>query len=490
MKICFVYPDIEGVEQYGFRKFYHGIGYISSCLKAAGYDTSLVYLETRLSKSEFYKQIERISPDLIAFSSTTNQFEFVQTYTSMIKEIMPNIPIIVGGAHPTLSPETVINDENIDFVCIGEGEYPLLDLANAIDKNKDYKNEDCRKIENIWAKSGGNIIRNSLRPLISNLDILHFADRELFDFKEIVSHTNGWIDIMASRGCPYNCSYCCNHIFKKTFTGLGKYVRFRSVSNVLEEIKKLVSCYDVKSLNFQDDAFTLDHNWTQQFCDEYKKEFDIPFWINTRVDRTNEDIIKKLADAGCKGIRIGLESGNEEIRKKILKREMSNDEIRNFFSLARKYGLETYTCNMIGIPGETSQMIDDTIQLNRDVEPNYLQFSVYHPYPMTELYDLCIREGYYNGEDSLLTYYDKKSVLKLPTLTQEELTDAYDRFYALKFELALKYRHNKLHNVYNMLRKLYRNDALLVSHLNTIIIAKNRLQGKNSSSRYQGVKQL
>jgi anaerobic magnesium-protoporphyrin IX monomethyl ester cyclase len=490
MKICFIYPDVEGVEQYGFRKFYHGIGSISSCLKAGGHDTSLIYLEDRLSKQDFFRQIEKMSPDLIAFSSTTNQFEFVQTYASYIKEIMPNVPIIVGGAHPTLSPETVIKDQNIDFVCVGEGEYPMVDLANAIDKNKSFKNEDCRKIENIWTKNNGEVVRNSLRPLVNNLDVLPFVDRELFNFEDMVSHTNGWVDIMASRGCPYNCSYCCNHVFKKTFAGLGRYVRCRSVPHVLEEIRKLVSDYDVKILNFQDDAFTLDHSWTLEFCDAYKKEFDIPFWINTRVDRTNEKIIKCLADAGCKGIRIGLESGNEEIRKQILKREMSNDDIRNFFSTTKKYGLETYTCNMIGIPGETSQKIDDTIQLNRDIEPNYLQFSVYHPYPMTELYDICTREGYYNGEDSLLTYYDKKSVLKLPTITQEELSCAYDRFYALKFGLALKYRHHNVYNIYNILRKLYRNDVVLVSHFNKIVAIKNHLQGKSVSSRYKGVKQL
>lgn len=488
MKICFVYPDIEGVEQYGFRKFYHGIGYISSCLKIAGHDTSLIYLEDILSKSEFARKIENISPDLIAFSSTTNQFEFVQTYAFYAKEIIPNIPIIVGGAHPTLSPNSVLKDTNIDFVCIGEGEYPLVDLANIIEHNKG-KNKDYRIITNIWTKYGEEIIRTPLRPL-NNLDVLPFADRELFNFEEILSHNNGSADIMASRGCPYNCSYCCNHMFKKTFTGLGKYVRFRSVSNVLEEIKELNKSYNINNLNFQDDVFTLDHNWTRTFCKEYKKEFDIPFWINTRIDRVNEEIIKDLANAGCSGIRVGIESGNEELRKKILKRDMTNEEIRNFFALTKKYDLETYTCNMIGIPGETSEMIDETIQLNHEITPNYLQFSVYHPYPMTELHDLCIKEGYYNGEESLLTYYDRKSVLKLPTLTQEDIIKKYDKFYALKFELAMKYRGGRFYDIYNILRKLYRDDVRLVSHLNMFFMIKNHLRGKNVTSKYRGVKQL
>lgn len=484
MKICFIYPDIEGVEQYGYRRFYHGIGYLSSYLKMAGYKTYLIYLDKELEKSIFIKKIEEISPDLVVFSATTNQFPFVNKYASWIKEI-GNIPIVVGGSHSTLSPKSVLKDKNIDYVCIGEGEVPLLELANAIKENSDKTN-----IKNIWLKNNEEIIENPLRPLITDLDTIPFADRELFGFKEIVSHTGGWVDIMASRGCPYSCSYCCNHMFKKIYKGLGKYVRFRSVSNVLDEIKELTKKYDAKVLNFQDDSFTLNHKWTKEFCGAYKKEFDIPFWVNTRVDVINEEIIKDLVNAGCKGIRVGIESGNEELRKKILKRDMTNEEIRRFFSFTKKYGLETYTCNMIGIPGETPDMIDETIQLNREIAPNFLQFSVFHPYPMTELYDLCINDGYYNGKDTLPTYYDKRSILKLPTITQEEIADSYDRFYVLKFELALKYRYGRVGDIYKILLRLYGGDNVsLTKHLNSIVTIKKRLQGRDVA-RYKGLKQL
>lgn len=465
MKVCLVYPDIGGVEHYGARKFYHGLGYISSVLKRAGHETTLLYLQTEPSAEDFLQEITSLSPDVVAFSATTHQFPYVAQCARWIKEAMPAVWTIVGGAHPTLVPEKVISEPGVDVVCVGEGEYPVLDWVSALQEGR-----DVTHIPNLWlrqappktqvAAPGDNLVRNPLRPLIADLDELPFADRELFAFDEILAKNDGWVDMMAGRGCPYGCSYCCNPSLRDRFRGLGKYVRFRSVENVLSEIRSLSGRYVVKTLNFQDDVFTLDREWTLQFCRAYRQQFSFPFWINTRVERINdEEMVEALARAGCRGVRIGIESGNEVLRAEILKRRMSNDEIRQAFALAKRHGLDVYTCNMLGVPGETAAMVEETIALNRELEPADLQFSVFYPYPMTELYDLCVREGYLGEGESLPSYYERKSILHLPTLTSEELGKEYDRFQQLKVELRMKKESPLRHRVYQVLRLLCGGDS-------------------------------
>ena len=450
MKVCLVYPDIGGVEHYGARKYYHGLGYLSSVLKQAGHETALMYLRREPVRDDFMQQVTTIAPSLVAFSSTTHQYPYVVRCARWIKESMPGLPIIVGGPHSTLAPEQVLASPDIDLVCIGEGEYPLLDLASALEEGR-----DTSGIPNLWLRRNGRLIRNPLRPLLADLDELPFPDRELFDFRGILAANDGWVDMMAGRGCPYGCSYCCNPALREKFKGLGKYVRFRSVDNVLAEIRSLASKYTIKTLNFQDDVFTLDRDWALQFSRAYGKEFEFPFWINTRVERIHdEELVAALAHAGCRGVRIGIESGNEDLRTEILKRRMSNDEIRHAFALARKYGLDTYTCNMMGIPGETADMIEETITLNRELEPTDLQFSVFYPYPMTELYDLSVRNGYLIEGQSLPSYYARKSVLRLPTLSKAELERGYDHFLQLKRELRLKRENPTKYRTYRVLRSI------------------------------------
>jgi radical SAM superfamily enzyme YgiQ (UPF0313 family) len=288
--------------------------------------------------------------------------------------------------------------------------------------------------------------------------------------------------MMAGRGCPYDCSYCCNPGLKDTFHGLGKYTRYRPVDNVMDEIAELEKRYRFKTLNFQDDVFTLKHDWTHEFCSSYvARGYKYPFWVNTRVERVEEEsVVQELAAAGCRGIRVGLESGNEELRRDVLKRKMSNETIRKTFRLVQKYGMETYTCNMLGLPGETPEMIQETIDFNRELTPTQFQFSVFYPYPMTELHDISVQKGYYKEGDHTTSYYDKKSVLTLPTLTQEQIAYYHDKFSELKWELGLKRRSPARHKVYTALRRLYGDDTpRLRRHLNAARRIKNRLLGKS-----------
>jgi len=455
LRVLFVYPDISGAERYGAPKYYSGIGSLSAVLKAAGHETMLVYLQTVVSLEEFVERVDDSRPDLVAFSSTTNQFPYAERYARHLKAARPDMILVCGGVHATLVPEQVIATEAFDAICVGEGEYCLRDLAGRLSRGEDYVD-----VANLWLRRDDAVIRNPMRPLVADLDALPYVDREIFDYDDVLAANDSWVDIVAGRGCPYNCSYCCNPGLKARYKGLGRYVRMRSVEHVIGEIRELESRYPIKTINFQDDTFTLDKDWTLSWCRAYGSDFEYPFWINTRVERIlDEEIVSALADAHCAGIRVGVENGNEALRASVLKRTMSNDDIIEAFRLVRQYGIKAYTCNMIGIPGETPSSVQATIDLNRQLKPDSFQFSVFYPYPMTELHETCVSQALIRPDAKLDGYYGKESVLDLPTLSADELAQGYERFSALADELALERSSPWKHKVYRLLLKLYRDDG-------------------------------
>jgi len=465
MRVLFVYSDISGEARYGARKFYAGIGSLSAVLRAEGHETSLVYLQEELDSDEFVAQVREHEPDLLAFSATTHQYPFVRRYAEAVGEALTALPRLVGGTHATLVPDEVAATGAFDIVCVGEGEYPLRDLCERLGAGKDYGD-----VRNLWIVRDGDVTRNMLRPLIADLDELPYVDREVFGFREMLSANDGWVDIMAGRGCPYSCSYCCNPGLKARYRGLGRYVRQRSVEHVMGELRELHRCYAVKTINFQDDTFTLDKDWTIDFCDAYGEAFRTPFWVNTRPERLlDADIVRALSRAGCAGVRIGVENGDESLRRAVLKRTMSNEDIVRAFHLARRHGLKTYTCNMIGVPGETPETVAATIDLNRQLAPDGLQFSVFYPYPMTELYDTCVAQGLIRPGVEVTGYYGEESVLDLPTISRDELKEGYDRFKVLPAEIALKRASPLKHRVYTVLLWLYGGDGpRLQRHLDAL----------------------
>lgn len=473
MKILLVYPDIEGVEHYGARKYYHGLGYLSAVLKASGHDTALHYADREPEQSEFVATVAAAAPRIVGFSSTTHQHPYVERWAAWIKQAMPELLLVSGGTHPTLAPEQVAQSPHLDVICVGEGEDALRELADRVAAGESFDT-----VQNLWVRRGGEWVRNELRPLVHDLDRLPFPDREVFDSGALLQSSGGWVDLMAGRGCPYQCSYCSNPALQKRYRGLGNYVRFRSVANVLAEIAALAQRYPVKTLNFQDDTFTLDRHWTREFCQEYRAQFRFPFWINTRVEHLTDEVVAALAGARCRGVRIGIESGDEQVRRDILKRRMSNAEIEEAFKRLRRHGLLIYTCNMLGVPGETPDKVQRTIELNRRLEPDDLQFSVFYPYPMTELYDLSAERGYLHEGVSLSTYYSRQSILNLPGLSPESLAELYDQFVALKSELSMRRTHPWKYRARKGVRRIAGSPERFEAWMRAWRGAKRRVRGR------------
>jgi len=303
-----------------------GVMSISSVLNDAGHQTALIIEEF---PNKILKFVKNLKPDIIAFSCTTGTHKWVIRVAEKIKSEM-NVPIIAGGPHPTLFPQ-MIEEPSIDFICCGEGEYAMLDLVNAFSKEDDYTS-----IPNLWVKKGERIFKNEIRPLFSDLDSLPPVDRNLY-YKYPFIRKNPTKFFLSGRGCPYKCTYCCNHIYQKLYKDKGRYIRQQSVERVIAEIRQIRNNFGIKTVWFHDDIFVLNQGWIKEFCDRYKREIDLPFNCSIRPNLVTEELVAMLKKAGCYNVTMGVESGNDYLRNEVLKRHMSSEEIIQAGDIIKKH---------------------------------------------------------------------------------------------------------------------------------------------------------
>jgi anaerobic magnesium-protoporphyrin IX monomethyl ester cyclase len=307
-----------------------------------------------------------------------------------------------------------------DYVCIGEGEQAMLELVEAIDRN-DIPPEG---ILNIRAK-GGPMPR--LRAPFEPIDDLPFMARDMLNEKY------GVVNMVTQRGCPFSCSYCAARQFSDLYEGgYANYGRRRSPGNVMQEVSKLRADDELNYIIFLDDTFTINHAWVQSFCRLYGDSYRLPFSIHGRAETVNEALIRHLAEAGCRHIVFGVESGSERVRREILGRKVSNEKLRKAFQLTREAGMLATANYMLGIPGETKEDIEQTLSLHDELHPEDFGYFVFYPYPGTPLFQICKERGYLPEN-----YYDhpanhRASILTLPDLTSEDIEYYYNKFTQLR----------------------------------------------------------
>ncbi|UCE58728.1 MAG: B12-binding domain-containing radical SAM protein [Phycisphaerales bacterium] len=417
MNVVFVYPDLCPFIQDWPGAYYQGLAYLSAVLKEAGHSTSLIHVtDPSFNPDEIAETIDRRKPDLIAFSSTTNGFPTVRRLAGHFSKVFPHIPTVCGGIHSTVAPEDAIAAKGIDMICVGEGEGCIVDLCEALEKG-----EGVDRIANLWIKKEDGIIRNSVRNLIENLDELPQPDRELYDYPAMFVEQAGLAVFMASRGCPFSCTYCAHKGLRDSYRGKGRYVRFRSPENLIAELRSVKQRYGfVRGIHFDDDILFVNRAWAQRFAELYRREIDLPFRCNIHPVLCTDEIVDLAAGCGCRELRIGLESGNEYLRNQILKRKLDRDVIVSAFSNAKSRGIRLLSFNMIGLPEETPRRILETIKLNADCDIDLAQVSIFHPYPGTPLAEHCADKGLVS-QRTVDDYY-VGSILNLPDLSPRQLT--------------------------------------------------------------------
>ena len=395
MKVLFVYIDLAAQKN---RKgelvctpggwFQEGIASMAACLRQAGHQADLYHLVNPVERDEFVKAIRRHAPDVAGLSIGSAIFPMSTSYARWTREA--GVPVVIaGGVHAMMMPDQTLAG-GFDIACVGEGERPMVELCDRLERA-----EDITTIPSLHVKTDNGVVANPTGPLIEDLDELPFPCFDLFDFRRLVSSQTYTGLARVSRGCPYNCTYCCNRQIRALYPNARSFARTRSPAGAIGYLKALRTAYrQMRYVNFMDDIFHPDESWLEEFVPMYKREIGLPFVAQHRPGLLTEHATSLLRDAGCYELHFGLESGNEQMRRRILKRgNISDEQIIEAFRLCKKYDIATGAYNMIGLPFETMSMALETIKLNALVAPNRVWNPIFTPYPGTELHRVAAEAG-------------------------------------------------------------------------------------------------
>lgn len=432
-KILLVYPLIREKAPIllGRGDIYEGISLIAAMLKKKGHQVELYVLGCRPVASNWpylKDKLQKFQPDIIGFSAFAPTYPFAVEAAHYLRSAAPNAMQIIGGPHATLNPQQCVED-GFDAVCVGEGEYPMVELAAQMDKGS-----APAKIANLWIvdKKSGVVEKNEPRPFLQNLDELPFADRAIWKQNE---RTDGYCNfkVTLGRGCPFNCTYCSNHALRKIAS--GKYVRMRSPEHVLAEIEQLSNDNpDMRELYLEVETISSVPGYAEKLCTELElfnrqRPQPLEFGCNLRVTPSldADEIFAHFKRANIVWVAIGLESGSERVRSEVLKRQYSNADIERVNTAAVKSGIKLYFYNLIGLPGETWEDYLQTIEVNRCCRPWQRQVSIFYPYPGTQLYTVCQDMGVLaKGRDA--NGERVKAQLDFPSFGKAKIQKAYEYF--------------------------------------------------------------
>jgi len=369
-----------------------GTMYLSAVLKADGHDCQLLI---EGGEKDFLGSVEKLSPDLVCFYCTTGAHVWALDTAGRVKQRLPRTKVILGGPHPTYFPE-IISHPAVDFICRGEGEIALLTLARCLDTGA-----AVAAIPNLWTKADGQVRNNPIGHLLQDLDALPLPDRAIYYSRYPMLKNSPNKHFITGRGCPYSCSFCCNKAYNELYRGKGTLVRRLSPRRVIEDITQVASAYPLEAVRFDDEVFLLRPSWLREFLDLYRQHVTIPFTCLIRVDLITPDISHLLSLAGCYAAYFGIESGDDELRNRVLGKRITREEILNAAALLRRNGISVGSFNMVGIPGESIEQAFATVKLNQQARVDLPWCSIVQPYPATELLDFAVREGYVEPEDGV-----------------------------------------------------------------------------------------
>ena len=384
MRILLISPSQENVYGKKMMPNYPPLGllYIGTVAKNAGHDVRLVDIDTEQIKDTTFDSIFReFNPEVVGLTCTTPIFKNALEWASRCKKLKRKITVVMGGVHATSDSREVIKEKSIDIVVVGEGESTARELFDVLSS----KNKSLRKVKGILYKQNSKVVITEPRELIVNLDTIPFPDRSLLihpeRFYPIDAINLPAVGMMTSRGCPGGCTFCCaRNVFTRRF-------RFRSTENLIEEIEMLVN-KGVKEIHFLDDAFSIDKRRALDFCREVRKrkiKVSFQFINGLRADFVDREILLALRLMGVKTIGFGVETGNEDVLRRI-KKGITLKTTRKAYRLSKKLGFETWAFLIFGLPGETEESARQTVEFTKELDPDFAKFLILKPYPGSEVY--------------------------------------------------------------------------------------------------------
>ena len=436
-----------------------GLGYIASLLEKHGYRVSIIdalglgwrnihkidrgYLYAGLSFEGIAEKLGNENPDLIGISIPfSSQAKVVFELAAFIKSNNKNSLIVLGGPHVSVRPEECLCSEGVDLVVVGEGEYTMLELSEALVNKK-----DIQHVRGIIYKKDGKFINTGKRDFISVLDALPFPARHLLPMEEYFNaakagrtsrHMNGkWSSIITSRGCPFDCVFCCIAL------SMGKKWRSRSPENVLGELKTLKEEYKIKCMDFEDDNLTLDLKRAETIFDmmitsKLNIEWETPNGV--RADRLSEEMLRKMKKAGCRRLYISPESGDQRIVNEVIGKKLDLDDVRRVVKLCRKIGIKVTCSFIIGLIGETRENLAKTIEFSRELKrlgADRFGFAIATPYYGTYLCQQALEKGYLSKDFDGCLLSTSEALIETPEFSREELLAIKEEAQKINFRLSI-----------------------------------------------------
>ena len=392
-----------------------------------GFDVRLVDAPARkLGKEEVIKDAKKFNPDLIVvdsnFSSLRNDIDVVVS----LKACTEAKTVLVGP--PTSQfPEQILQNDGVDMVARFEYDFTLKEIAESLEKDNGLKG-----IKGISYKENGKIIHNPNRefttsedldkmPFVSTVYKKHLNIKDYFLSQSLYPE----VQIFTGRGCPYKCTFCSWPV-----TLMGRKYRARSAENIADEFEWIKeNLPEVKEIFIEDDTFTINKKLVREVCEEIKRrKIDVTWSCNARADMDYETM-KKMKEAGCRLLIVGYESGSDEILKNI-KKGVTTEQMKNFTKEAKKVRLMIHGDFIVGLPGETKETANKTVEFIKELKPNILQVAVATPIPGTEFYNWCKENGFLltdDLEESLDNWGAQKCIISYPEFTKEDIENYVDK---------------------------------------------------------------
>lgn len=407
------------------------IGYLAAVLEKEGYSVDVIDCQLlQLTKQQLKKELNKLQPDIVGVTSTTLTYNPACEVVKTAKETCPDSLTLMGGPHVTVLDEQTLNENpDVDIVVRGEGEQTLLEIADLVSKF-DFKGLD--KVAGITFRKNNKIVQTENRPFIQDLDELPYPAFHHFEVSNYRIFGKIYLPIISTRGCPFQCTFC------SAFRMCGKRIRARSPKNFVDELEWLNDTYNPDAVIFYDDVFTLDKKRAFEICDEIKKrKMDLEWDCRTRVDLVNKEILTKIRDTNCQRVFYGIESGSQTILN-AMKKGTTVEQGEKAIKWAKEVGLFVDTSVIFGYPGETPEMVKETIDFIKRTKPDAVYPFVANPYPGTQIRKEMERRGWKMSSNWSL-YDTMKLVSENPLLSDEEIQKAkrqlYNSFYTISYVL-------------------------------------------------------
>jgi radical SAM superfamily enzyme YgiQ (UPF0313 family) len=424
-----------------------GIGYLSSRLAREGYRIDCLNLYLGLSDIEALGQyISRTKPKIIGISSMTENYQNGLLLAKYIKKIHPDITTMFGGPHVTFMYEEALANDCVDIVARREAEETIVELADHFVRGKG----SLDNIKGIAYRSNGTVVRTANRPMIKNLDSLPFPTRRIPDLDGIIDFdpNRSRQVVITSRGCPGRCKFCS----AAALSG-GKH-RLRSIDNIANELEAL-KARGARAVFFGDDTISSDVSRLLGLC-EMLKDLDLIWDGECRVDAMTEELAKKLADSGCKGLQFGVESGSQELIDKTGK-DITLQQVEQAVSMAVDAGILVLCSVLVGLPEDTATSIEQTIDFAVRLQTKYeicVMLSCLVPYPGTYYFNHAEELGITISTANYDLWSTVNPVMDLPHLTRWQIRNAfYEGNPRLYRSLSEKYKYMRSYCTYDSLAK-------------------------------------